>query len=50
MARVSLQDVVDDVFFDGLPANWNAFDLAAFSRTKTPWDYTVSSGMKEKKK
>jgi hypothetical protein len=42
--------MVDDVLFDGLPANWNALDLAAFSRTKTLWDYTVSSETKEKKK
>jgi hypothetical protein len=39
MARVNLQEMVDDIRFDGLPANWNAFDIGAFSRTKTLWDY-----------
>jgi len=31
--------MVDDIRFDGLPVNWNAFDVGAFSRTKRLWDY-----------
>lgn len=34
-----LLDMLDDIRFDGLPVNWNAFDLESFSRTKTLWDY-----------
>ncbi|MBI1923776.1 DEAD/DEAH box helicase family protein [Candidatus Poribacteria bacterium] len=39
MARIFLQDMVDDVRFDDLPVNWTAFDLATFSKTKRLWDY-----------
>ena len=39
MSRVYLQEMVDDIRFDGLPVNWNAFDIGSFSRTKTLWDY-----------
>jgi hypothetical protein len=31
--------MLDDIPFDGLPVNWNAFDIGAFSRSKTLWDY-----------
>jgi len=39
MSRIYLQEMIDDIRFDGLPVNWNAFDIGAFSRTKTLWDY-----------
>jgi superfamily II DNA or RNA helicase len=39
MARVFLQEMVNDIQFDALPVNWNSFDLAAFSKTKRLWDY-----------
>jgi type III restriction enzyme len=39
MPRVYLQEMVDDIQFDGLPVNWNAFELGAFSGTKSLWDY-----------
>jgi len=39
MPGVCLQEMVDDICFDGLPVNWSAFDIGAFSRTKTLWDY-----------
>jgi len=39
MSRVYLQEMVDDIRFDGLPPNWQAFDLETFSRTKRLWDY-----------
>jgi len=49
MPRVYLQEMVDDIRFDGLPVNWNAFDIGAFSRTKSLWDYqrkAVENGIK----
>jgi len=39
MARIYLQEMMEDIRFDGLLVNWNAFDIGAFSRTKTLWDY-----------
>jgi len=39
MARVLLQDMVDDLRFDALPVNWTSFDLTTFSMTKRLWDY-----------
>jgi type III restriction enzyme len=39
MPRVYLEEMLDDIPFDGLPVSWNTFDLGAFSRTKTLWDY-----------
>lgn len=39
MARVSLQDMIEDIRFDDLPANWTHFDLITFSRDKEFWDY-----------
>ena len=39
MPRVYLEEMVDDIRFDGLPVNWNAFDIGAFSRAKTLWNY-----------
>lgn len=39
MGRVYLEEMADDLSYDGLPVNWNAFDLGAFSGTKTLWDY-----------
>lgn len=39
MPRVTLQEMLDEIRFDWLPANWDAFDIGAFSHTKTLWDY-----------
>lgn len=39
MARIFLQDMVDQIQFDTLPASWNSFHLATFSKTKRLWDY-----------
>ena len=39
MSRIYLQDMVDDIRYDGLPVNWNAFDIGSFSRSKALWDY-----------
>jgi len=39
MTRVFLQDMVDDLSFEDLPANWSCFDLEGFSKIKKLWDY-----------
>jgi len=39
MARICLQDIIEDFPFDNLPANWNTFDLRSFSKSKKLWDY-----------
>jgi hypothetical protein len=39
MARIFLQDMIEDIPDDCLPPAWADFDLAAFSRDKTLWDY-----------
>jgi len=39
MARVFLQNIIEDLRFDNLPVNWNSFDLEGFSKTKRLWDY-----------
>lgn len=39
MTRVFLQDMVDDLRFEDLPANWGSFDLEGFSKNKKLWDY-----------
>lgn len=49
MPRVLLQEMLEYVRPENLPANWCAFDLAAFSRDKTLWDYqqnAVASAVK----
>ncbi len=43
MVRVFLQDMVEAMEFDNLPANWNSFDLKSFSKTKKLWDYQQSA-------
>jgi hypothetical protein len=39
MARIFLRDIIEDLRFEDLPANWNSFDLESFSKTKKLWDY-----------
>jgi len=39
MPKIFLQDMIDDLKFEDLPANWNSFDLESFSQTKKLWDY-----------
>jgi len=39
MARVFLQDIIEDLKFEDLPFNWNSFNLESFSKTKRLWDY-----------
>jgi len=37
--KVFLQDIIDDIQFEDLPANWTSFDLESFSKNKKLWDY-----------
>jgi hypothetical protein len=39
MPLKSLEYLASKIPFDGLPANWNTFDFARFSRDKRLWDY-----------
>ncbi|MDI6839868.1 MAG: DEAD/DEAH box helicase family protein [bacterium] len=39
MVRIFLQDIIEDLRFEDLPANWNSFDLESFSKNKKLWDY-----------
>lgn len=39
MPLKSLENLVSKQAFESLPANWNSFDLARFSRNKTLWKY-----------
>jgi len=35
VTRMYLQEMVDDIRFDGLPAGWNAFDIGTLSAPET---------------
>lgn len=39
MARVLLQEMVEDIRFEDLPPNWTSFNLSHFSKGKKLWDY-----------
>jgi type III restriction enzyme len=39
MARVFLQNIIEDTPYEDLPPNWNSFDLRSFSKYKTLWGY-----------
>lgn len=39
MRNICLQELIKDLPFDILPANWSAFDLSSFSAGKQLWDY-----------
>ncbi len=39
MSRIFLQDMIEAIPDDRLPPDWADFDLTAFSRDKTLWDY-----------
>jgi len=34
-----LQNIINDIPFDSLPAKWQGFDLARFSKDKTLYDF-----------
>jgi len=37
--KLYLQNILEDISFDNLPAKWQAFDLAKFSKDKTLYDF-----------
>jgi len=39
MNKLYLQNIVDDISFENLPAKWRRFDLARFSKDKTLFDF-----------
>jgi len=39
MSKLYLQNIVDDISFDSLPAKWQGFDFARFSKDKTLFDF-----------
>jgi len=39
MSKLYLQNIVDDISFENLPAKWQGFDLARFSKDKTLFDF-----------
>jgi len=39
MSRLYLQNIVDDISFENLPAKWQGFDLTQFSKYKTLFDF-----------
>jgi len=39
MSKLYLQNIVEDIPFDGLPAKWQGFDFARFSKDKTLFDF-----------
>ncbi len=43
MGRLYLQNIVKDIAFDSLPAKWQGFDLARFSRDKALFDFQIQA-------
>ncbi len=39
MSKLYLQDILDDIPFDSLPAKWQGFDFVRFSKDKTLFDF-----------
>ena len=39
MNKLFLRDMVEDLWYEDLPPNWNTFDLETFSKDKKLWDY-----------
>lgn len=39
MSKLYLQNIIDDISFDKLPAKWQGFDYARFSKDKTLFDF-----------
>jgi superfamily II DNA or RNA helicase len=39
MSKLYLQNIIDDISFDSLPAKWQGFDFARFSKDKTLFDF-----------
>jgi len=41
MSKLYLQNIIDDISFENLPAKWQGFDLARFSKDKTLFDFQI---------
>ena len=39
MSKIILKNIIDEISFESLPANWQSFDLKRFSKEKTLWDF-----------
>jgi len=39
MSKLYLQDIIDDIPFENLPAKWQGFDFVRFSKDKTLFDF-----------
>ncbi|MCL0040361.1 DEAD/DEAH box helicase family protein, partial [Thermodesulfovibrionales bacterium] len=39
MSKLYLQNIIDDISFENLPAKWQGFDFARFSKDKTLFDF-----------
>jgi hypothetical protein len=39
VSKLYLQNIVNDISFDNLPAKWQGFDFARFSKDKTLFDF-----------
>ena len=37
--KLYLQNIIDDISFENLPAKWQSFDFARFSKNKTLFDF-----------
>jgi superfamily II DNA or RNA helicase len=37
--KLYLQDIIDDIYFETLPAKWQGFDFSRFSKDKTLFDF-----------
>ena len=39
MSKLILKNIIDEIPFESLPANWQSFDLKRFSKEKQIWDF-----------
>ena len=39
MSKLILKNIIDEIPFESLPANWLSFDLKRFSKEKQLWDF-----------
>jgi superfamily II DNA or RNA helicase len=39
MSKLILKNIIDEIPFESLPANWQSFDLKRFSKEKQLWDF-----------
>lgn len=43
MSKLYLQNIIDDIYFENLPAKWQGFDFIQFSKDKTLFDFQKQS-------